>query len=121
MVTVTGRSIILSIILRQKMYIERIWHWSPSCPFLDQLSIASVGANGHNIKTVGLPSRKVTSFLQPVKDDLSLKTLGIYNIPCECGKVYIGQSRCFIETRTKEYQWHMKLYHLEKSALTEHK
>jgi hypothetical protein len=37
----------------------------------------------HNIKSVGLPSRKIASFLQPVKDDLGLKTPGMYSIPCE--------------------------------------
>jgi hypothetical protein len=29
----------------------------------------------YNIKNVGLLPRRVTSFLQPIKDDLSLKTL----------------------------------------------
>jgi hypothetical protein len=41
----------------------------------------------HNIKSVGLPPRKISSFLQPVKDDLGLKTPGVYSIPCECGQV----------------------------------
>ena len=46
----------------------------------------------HNIKSVALPPRKIASYLPPVKDALGLKTPGIYRIPCECGKVYIGQS-----------------------------
>jgi hypothetical protein len=41
----------------------------------------------HNIMSVGLPPRKITSFLRPVKDDLGLRTPGVYNIPCECGRV----------------------------------
>jgi hypothetical protein len=61
----------------------------------------------HNIKTLSLPLRKVTRFLQPVKDDLGLKVLGIYNIPCECGKVYIGQTGHSTETRIKEQHWHI--------------
>jgi hypothetical protein len=46
----------------------------------------------HNIKSVGLPPRKIYSFLRPVKDRLGLRTPGVYRIPCECGMVYIGQT-----------------------------
>jgi hypothetical protein len=46
----------------------------------------------HNIKNVGLPLRKISSFLCPVKDDLGLRTPGVYSIPCECNQVYIGQT-----------------------------
>jgi len=46
----------------------------------------------HNIKSVALPPKKISSYLPPVKDALGLRTPGIYRIPCECGKVYIGQS-----------------------------
>jgi len=35
----------------------------------------------HNIKSKGFLSRKITSFLWPVKDDLGLKTAGVYSIP----------------------------------------
>jgi hypothetical protein len=40
-----------------------------------------------NIKTVGLLPRKLSSFLHPIRDDMTLKTPGVYSIPCECGKV----------------------------------
>jgi hypothetical protein len=43
-----------------------------------------------HIKSVGLPPRKISSFLRPVKDDLGLKTPSVYSIPCECVQVYIG-------------------------------
>jgi hypothetical protein len=46
----------------------------------------------HYIKSVALPPRKIFSHLPPVKDALGLRTPGIYSIPCECGRVYIGQS-----------------------------
>jgi hypothetical protein len=55
----------------------------------------------HNIKSVGLPPKKVSSFLQPVKDNLGLRTSGVYRIPCECGKVYIGQTGRSVDTRWK--------------------
>jgi hypothetical protein len=74
----------------------------------------------HNIKTVGLPPRKLSSFLRPVKDHLALKTPGVYSIPCECGKMYIGQTGRSIETRVKEHQRHIRLAHPEKSAVAEH-
>jgi hypothetical protein len=37
--------------------------------------------------------------LRSVKDDLCLKVLGMYRIPCECGKVYVGQTGRSTETR----------------------
>jgi len=46
----------------------------------------------HNIKSVALPPRKILSYLPLVKDALGLRTLGVYSIPCECGRVCIGQS-----------------------------
>jgi hypothetical protein len=44
----------------------------------------------HDIKSVAQPPRKIFSHLPPVKDALGLRTLGIYSIPCECSRVYIG-------------------------------
>jgi hypothetical protein len=46
----------------------------------------------HNIKSIPLPPKKISNYLPPVKDAMGLKTPSIYSIPCECGKVYIGQS-----------------------------
>jgi hypothetical protein len=46
----------------------------------------------NNIKSVALPPRKIFSHLPLIKDALGLRTPGIYSIPCECGRVYIGQS-----------------------------
>jgi hypothetical protein len=64
--------------------------------------------------------RKFSSFLQPIKDDLALKMPGVYSIPRMCGKVYIGQTGCSTETRVKEHQRHIRLYHTKKSAVAEH-
>jgi hypothetical protein len=58
----------------------------------------------HNIKSVGLPPRKISSFLWLVKDDLGLRTPGVYSIPCECGQVYIRQTGHSVDTRLKEHQ-----------------
>jgi hypothetical protein len=45
-----------------------------------------------NIKTVPIPAKKSFHMLRPAKDDLGLGGLGIYSIPCKCGKVYIVQT-----------------------------
>jgi hypothetical protein len=58
----------------------------------------------HNIKSVGLPPKKVSSFFRPVKDNLEIRTPGVYRITCECGKVYTGQTGRSVDTRLKEHQ-----------------
>ena len=62
----------------------------------------------HNIKSVALPPRKVFSYLPPVKDALGLRTSGIYRIPCECSRVYIGQSGRSIQIQIKEHNRHVR-------------
>jgi predicted GIY-YIG superfamily endonuclease len=47
------------------------------------------------------------------KDNLGLRTLGVYRIPCECGKVYIGQTGHYVDTRLKGHQRHIRLEHPE--------
>jgi hypothetical protein len=60
-----------------------------------------------NIKTLGLPPRKLSSFVWPFKDDLVLKAPGICSIPCDCGNMYIGQRECSIEASVKEHHRHL--------------
>jgi hypothetical protein len=74
----------------------------------------------HNIKSVTLSPRKVFSYLPPAKGALGLRTLGIYRIPCEGSKVYIGQSGRSIQLRIKEHNRHIRLDQLDKSAVAEH-
>jgi hypothetical protein len=74
----------------------------------------------HNIKCVGLPPRKISSFLRPVTDDLGLKTPGVYSIPCECGQIYIGQTGRSVDTRLKKHKRYIRLEHPDKSAVAEH-
>jgi transposase len=74
----------------------------------------------HNIKSVGLPHTKLSSLLRPVKDHFGLRTPGVYRIPCECGRVYIGQTGRSVDIRLKEHQRHIRLEHLDKSAVAEH-
>jgi len=74
----------------------------------------------HNIKSVAIPPRKIASYLPSVKDALGRKTPGIYKIPCECGKVYIGQSGRSTHLRLKEHDRHIRLAQPAKSAVAEH-
>jgi len=74
----------------------------------------------HNIKSVALPRRKIFNYLPPVKDALGLRTPGIYSVPCECGRVYIGQSGRSVQLRIKEHNRHIRLAQPDKSAVPEH-
>jgi hypothetical protein len=69
---------------------------------------------------VGIPSRKIISLLEPMKDDLGLKTAGVYSIPCTCGQVFIGQIGHSIDTSIEEHHRHILLALPDKSAITEH-
>jgi hypothetical protein len=63
---------------------------------------------------------KLSNFLRPVKDHLGLRTLGVHRIPCECGRVYIGQTGRSVGIRLKEHQRHILLEHPDNSAVAEH-
>jgi hypothetical protein len=63
---------------------------------------------------------KLSSLLRPVKDHLGLSTPGVYRIPCECGRVYIGQTGRSVDIRLKEHQRHRTLEHPDKPAIAEH-
>jgi hypothetical protein len=63
---------------------------------------------------------KLSSLLRPVKDHLGLRTPGVYRIPCECGRVYIGRTGRSVDIRIKEHQRHIRLDHPDKSAVAGH-
>jgi hypothetical protein len=73
----------------------------------------------YNIQTVHIPAKNI-HLLRPVKDKLGLKATGIYCIPCECSKVYVGQTGRTIKARLKQHKRHVCLNQLEKSAVAEH-
>jgi hypothetical protein len=74
----------------------------------------------HNIKSVGLPPKKVSGFLRPVIDNLGVRTPGVYRISCECAKLYIGQTGRSVDTRLKEHQRYIRPEHPDKSAVAKH-
>jgi len=61
-----------------------------------------------NIKSVTLPPRK------------GIKNTRCIQQPCECGRVYIGQSSQSIQLRIKEHNRHIRLTQPDKSAVAEH-
>jgi hypothetical protein len=74
----------------------------------------------HNIRSLGVPHMKLSSLLRLIKDHLGLRTPGVYRIPYECGRVYIGQTGRSVDIRLKEHQRHIPLEHPDKSAVAEH-
>jgi hypothetical protein len=72
-----------------------------------------------NIQTVHIPDKNI-HLLRPVKDKLGLRTVGIYRISCEWGKVYVGQTGRTIGARLKEHRRHVRLNQAERSAVAEH-
>jgi len=74
----------------------------------------------YNINSVTIPPKKISSYMPPTKDAPGLRTPGIYKIPCECGKVYIGQSGRSVQLRIKEHERHIRLAQPDKSIVAEH-
>jgi hypothetical protein len=58
----------------------------------------------NNIISVGLPHITLSSLLHLVKDDLGLSIPGIYRIPCECSRVYMGQMGHSVDIRLKAHK-----------------
>jgi hypothetical protein len=85
-------------------------------PYVQTYSRISRMLAKHNIMSVRLPLRKISSFLRPVKDDLRLRTPVCISISCECGQVYIGQTGKSIEARIKEHHQQICRGHPQKSA-----
>jgi hypothetical protein len=73
-----------------------------------------------NIQAIHKPPQKIRDMLVKAKDPVGLKTPGVYQVPCGCGKVYIGETGRTIETRLKEHKRHLRLGQPEKSAIAEH-
>lgn len=74
----------------------------------------------YNIKTVFRPPGQLRQWLRSPKDRDHLNVPGVYMIPCECGKCYIGETRRNIKTRLTEHIRSVKNLDVEKSAVAEH-
>ena len=68
-----------------------------------------------------MPPSNIQACIPTQKDPLpTLDKSGIYSIECECGEVYIGQTKRTVQVRKKEHQYHTRRGELEKSAIAEH-
>ncbi len=74
------------------------------------------------LKVVFRSGLSLRSMLIRVKDTLVMEKRSkvVYQIPCSCGKKYIGETVRRLETRMKEHQDACQKGTLEKSALAEH-
>jgi hypothetical protein len=63
---------------------------------------------------------KLSSLLHPVKNNLGLRIPGVYRIPYECGRVYIGHPGQCMDIKLKEPQRQIRKEHPDKSATAEH-
>ena len=58
-----------------------------------------------NLKVVFKSGPTLRSLLTKVKDPLPKEKLAgvVYQIPCQCGTVYVGETERHLETRVKEH------------------
>ena len=75
-----------------------------------------------NLKVVFKSGPTLRSLLTRVKDPLPIEKLAgvVYQIPCQCGKVYVGETQRRLETWVKEHKDACSKGHAEKSAIAEH-
>ena len=75
-----------------------------------------------NIRAVFRSRPTLRSLLTKVKDPLPMEKQAnvVYEVPCTCGKVYIGETRRRLETRLKEHKDACIKGFTDKSAIAEH-
>ena len=76
----------------------------------------------YNIRTAFKSASTLRTALVRVNDPIPIekKSGVVYEVPCSCGKVYIGETKRTLETRMKEHHAAARLGQLEKSAVAEH-
>ncbi|XP_071807993.1 uncharacterized protein, partial [Asterias amurensis] len=73
------------------------------------------------IKVYHSAPKKLHGSLQSHKDKKDPSTrAGVYRIPCECGKVYVGETGRNLPTRLKEHRAHGRRGDFDKSAIVKH-
>ena len=65
---------------------------------------------------------KIVSKSGPTLRSLLTKKLAgvVYQVPCQCGKVYVGETQRCLETYVKEHKDACNKGYTEKSAIVEH-
>ena len=75
-----------------------------------------------NLKVVFKSGPTLCSLLIRVKDPLPKEKLAgvVYQIPCQCGKVYVGEMQRHLETQVKEHRDACNKGNTWKSSIAEH-
>ena len=74
----------------------------------------------HNIKSVTLPPRKISTYFPPVKDAWGLRTPGVYRHPMWMWQGLYWAKWAIHPTPYQEHIRHIRLAQLDKSAVAEH-
>ena len=76
----------------------------------------------YNLRTVFKSAATLRGQLMQVKDrdPLERRSNVIYQVPCSCGRVYIGETKRALETRIKEHKAATRRGETTKSAIAEH-
>ena len=76
----------------------------------------------YNLRVVFKSGQTLRTMLTRVKDRLpeEKRSKVVYQIPCDCGKVYIGETTRRLETRLKEHKEAHRKADTETSAVAEH-
>lgn len=72
------------------------------------------------LRVVSWPLHKIKQLLSSLQDPRGRNVPGVYQIPCEFGEAYVGQTGQSAEVRRQEHQWHLRLGHTDLSAITQH-
>jgi hypothetical protein len=73
-----------------------------------------------HVRTIHIPRKKTVHTLWPLKDRWGLKIFGVYRIPCNWGRVYVGQTKRSLGMRRKEHTTHLCLEQPDQSAVAGH-
>ena len=91
-------------------------------PYIKGVSEVLCHCLQQGVRTVFKSDTTLRSYLVRPKDALEPgKQEGVaYRIPCECGKVYIGETGRAMQDRIKEHDRDIRLAHTQTSAVSEH-
>jgi uncharacterized FlaG/YvyC family protein len=73
-----------------------------------------------NVRVAFKPHSKIQDTHRSVKDPVHLASEGVYKIPCDSGKIYIGETGRSVSCRIKEHERYLRLDQPEKSTIAEH-
>lgn len=74
----------------------------------------------HNLEAVFKPYKKIGDMMESTKDKFWLQESGVYSLPCDCGKAYIGQTGKKIVTRLGQHLADYKHRRTKTSAVAKH-